>query len=114
MQARAGCPLLIACHFVSHNASMVESWNTGMSSSEDDEVDEAMKALTRIFCDPKLTAKAHFRCSVDEPTEIDELFESIMDETFGPYARSRYKRWVSRLYRLDLIPKVPAGWVDNP
>jgi len=109
-----GLPIVDRLSFVSHNARMVESWNTGMSSSEDDEVDEAMKALTRIFCDPKLTAKAHFRCRVEGPTEIDELLESIMDETFGPYARSRYKRWVGRLYRLDLIPKVPAGWVDNP
>jgi hypothetical protein len=85
-----------------------------MSSSEDDEANEAMKALARIFSDPKLTAKAHFRCSVDGPTEIDELFESIMDETFGPHPRSRYKRWVGRLYRLGLIPKVPEGWVDEP
>jgi hypothetical protein len=85
-----------------------------MSSSEDDDADEAMKALTRIFSDQKLTAKAHFRCSVDGPTEIDELFESVMDETFGPHPRSRYKRWVGRLYRLGLIPEVPAGWVDDP
>ena len=83
-----------------------------MSSSEDDEVGEAMEALTRIFSDPQLTAKAYFRCSVDGPTEIDRLFESIMDETFGLNARSKYKRWVTRLYRLGLIPKVPADWVD--
>ena len=83
-----------------------------MSSSEDAEFDEAMKALKRIFSDPKLTAKAHFRCRVEGPTEIDELLESIMDETFGPHPRSSYKRWVARLYRLGLIPTVPAGWVD--
>ena len=83
-----------------------------MSSSEDDEVDEAMEALTRIFSDPKLAAKAHFRCSVDGPTEMDRLFESIMDETFGLHARSEYKRWVTRLYRLGLIPEVPADWGD--
>ena len=81
-----------------------------MSSSEDAEFDEAMKALKRIFSDPKLTAKAHFRCRVEGPTEIDELFESIMDETFGLHARSEYKRWVSRLCRLGLIPEVPADW----
>jgi len=68
-------------------------------------------ALTRIFSDPKLAAKAHFRCSVDGPTEMDRLFESIMDETFGLHARSEYKRWVSRLYRLGLIPEVP-DWGD--
>jgi len=85
-----------------------------MSSSEDDEIDQAMKALTRIFSDPKLTEKAHFRCSVDGPTEIDRLFESIIGEAFGVHARSKYKRWVSRLYRLGLIPKVPAEWVDPP
>ena len=84
-----------------------------MSSSEDDEVDEAMEALTRIFSDPKLAAKAHFRCSVDGPTEMDRLFESIMDEAFGPHARSKYKRWVSRLYRLGLIPTIPSEWLDT-
>jgi hypothetical protein len=73
---------------------------------------EAMEALTRIFSDLKLAAKAHFRCSVDGPTEMDRLFESIMDETFGLHARSEYKRWVSRLYRLGLIPEVPGDWVD--
>lgn len=83
-----------------------------MSSLEDVEVDEAMKALTRIFSDPKLIAKAHFRCNVNGPTEIDRLFESIIDETFGLHARSDYKRWLNRLYRFGLIPKVPAEWVD--
>ena len=103
---------MIACHFVLHNARTLEVGLRGMSSSEDAEFDEAMKALKRIFSDPKLTAKAHFRCRVEGPTEIDELFESIMDEAFGPHARSKYKRWVSRLYRLGLIPTIPSEWLD--
>jgi len=83
-----------------------------MSSSKDNEVDEAMKALTQIFSDPKLPSKAHFRCSVDGPTELDLFFERIIDEVFGPDPNSEYKCWVRRLYRLGLISKVPPEWGD--
>jgi hypothetical protein len=54
-----------------------------MSSSKDNEADDAMKALTELFSDPKLRSKAHFRCSTEGPTEFDLIFETIPDKTFG-------------------------------
>jgi hypothetical protein len=83
-----------------------------MSSSEESEADEAMKALTRLFSDPKLPSKAHFRCSVDGPSEGDLLFESIIDEILCLDPSSNYKSWVRRLYRLGLISRIPAKWAD--
>lgn len=81
-----------------------------MSSSKDSEADEAMKALTRLFSDPKIPSKAHFRCRVDGPTETDLFFESILDETFGYDPNSKYKCWVRRLHRLGLISWIPREW----
>ena len=50
------------------------------------------------------------RCCVDGPDEFDFLFESIVDEQFGYDPNSEYKRWVRRLYRLGLIPRIPREW----
>ena len=38
------------------------------------------------------------------------MFESIVDEQFGYDPNSEYKRWVRRLYRLGLIPRIPREW----
>ncbi len=83
-----------------------------MGSSTESEADEAMIALTRIFSDPKLPSNAHFRCSIDGPTELDLFFEAILDETFGHDPNSKYKCWVRRLYRLGLISRIPREWGD--
>jgi hypothetical protein len=76
------------------------------NEADDNEADEAMKALTRLFL-TKNFPKAHFRCCVDGPTELDLFFETIFDETFGHDPNSEYKRWVRRLYRPGLIPRNP-------
>jgi hypothetical protein len=81
-----------------------------MSSSKDNEADEAMKALTELFSDPKLRSKAHFRCSTEGPTEFDLIFETILDDTFGYNLNSKYKCWVRRLYSHGFISRIPAGW----
>jgi hypothetical protein len=82
-----------------------------MSSSKENEADEAMKALTRIFSDPKLPSKAHLRCSVDGPTELDLLFATI-HEAFCLDPSSSYKCWIRRLYSLGLISTIPTEWAD--
>jgi hypothetical protein len=72
--------------------------------------DEAMAQLVELFSDPSLASQAQFRCCVDGPDEFDFLFESIVDEQFGYDPNSEYKRWVRRLYRLGLIPRIPREW----
>jgi hypothetical protein len=72
--------------------------------------DEAMAKLTELFSDPNLPSKAQFCCSTEGPTEFDIWFESIIDEQFGYDPNSEYKRWVRRLYRLGLIPRIPRDW----
>ena len=72
--------------------------------------DEAMAKLTELFSDPNLPSKAQFRCSTEGPTEFDIWFESIIDEQFGYNSNSEYKRWVRRLDRLGLIPRIPSEW----
>jgi hypothetical protein len=79
-----------------------------MSSSKENEADEAMKALTRLFSDPKLPSKAHFSCSVDGPTELDLFFETILDEAFGHDANSKYKSWVRPGIALESNPGLPC------
>jgi hypothetical protein len=83
-----------------------------MNSSEESEADEAMKALTRQFSDPKFHFKAYFHCPVDGPAEFDLLFEAILDDTFGHNPNSKYKCWVRRLYGLGLISRIPQEWAD--
>ena len=81
-----------------------------MVFSKERETDEAMKALTQIFSDPKLRSRAHFRCSVEGPMESDVFFEKFLDEAFGHNPNSKYKCWVRRLYSLGLISKIPREW----
>jgi hypothetical protein len=76
----------------------------------EDAANEAANALTRLFSSREIANKAHFRCSIDGPTDSDVLFESVLDDVFGRDAGSDYKRWVRRLYRLGLIPKMPRKW----
>jgi hypothetical protein len=72
--------------------------------------DEAMKALTRLFSSREIAAKAHFRCSIEGPTDFDVLFESMLDQLFGRNPSSNYKCWVRRLYRLGLVSALPNEW----
>ena len=74
------------------------------------EADAAMRELVELFSDPAVVARASFRCSTEGPTEFDVLFEAIADEQFGYDPNSEYKRWVRRLYRLGLIPRIPTEW----
>jgi len=83
-----------------------------MGASKESEADEAMKGLTQLFSDPSLSSKAHFRCSVDGPTELDLFFETIIDKLFSPDPNSKYKCWVRHLYRLGLISTIPREWRD--
>ena len=72
--------------------------------------DEAMRELVELFSDPSLAYKAQFRCGIEGPTEIDVLFESIIDEQYGYDPNSEYKRWVRRLHKLGLISRIPPEW----
>ena len=72
--------------------------------------DQAMAKLVELFSDPSISSKAQFRCGIEGPTEIDVLFESIIDEQYGYDPNSEYKRWVRRLYELGLIPRLPEEW----
>ncbi len=74
------------------------------------EADAAMAELVKIFSDPNLPTKPRSRCGVDGPDEFDVLFESIIDDQFGHDPNGEYKRWVRRLYRLGLIPRIPSEW----
>jgi hypothetical protein len=57
-----------------------------MSASKDNEADEAMKALTWLFLTQNFP-KAHFRCCVDGPKELDlfskqsSMRRSVMTQT---------------------------------
>ena len=64
--------------------------------------DEGFRGLTEIFSDPKLRGRAHFRCSLEGPSEIDLALHRAIDEVFG-CEEHEYERWVERLYRLGLI-----------
>jgi hypothetical protein len=77
------------------------------------ETDEAMKALTALFSDPQISTRAQFRCAIEGPTEIDILWESALSDVFGDDAGSVYRHWVSRLYRLGFVSRIPADW-DGP
>jgi hypothetical protein len=66
--------------------------------------------LKDLFSFREITNKAHFRCRVDGPTELDVLFESVLDEVFGCDPSSDYKCWVRKLYRLGLISRMPTNW----
>ena len=72
--------------------------------------DQAMAKLVELFSDPCISSKAQFRCGIEGPTEIDVLFESIIDEQHGYDPNSEYKRWVRRLYEIGLIPRLPEEW----
>jgi hypothetical protein len=73
-------------------------------------LDAAMRELKELFSDPAVASQARFRCSTEGPTELDALFESIIDEVFGYDPDSEYKRWVRRLYELGLISRIPPEW----
>ena len=66
--------------------------------------DEAFDALYKLFSSPEVRRHAHLSCRTDGPTEFDLLFESALDEVFGPNPNSKYKRWIRRLRRHGLIP----------
>ena len=72
--------------------------------------DQAMAKLVELFSDPSISSKAQFRCGIEGPTEIDVLFESIIDEQYGYDPNSEYKQWDRRLYKIGLIPRLPDEW----
>ena len=72
-------------------------------AQKESEADQAMRVLTQLFSTPEVKAKAHRRCGINGPTEIDMLFETVLDDVFGRDPNSDYKRWIRRLYRLGLI-----------
>jgi hypothetical protein len=74
------------------------------------EADAAMRALKELFSDPKIRCTASFRCSTEGPTDIEVMFESILDDQFGYDPNSEYKQWVRRLYKIGLIPRLPNEW----
>jgi hypothetical protein len=76
----------------------------------EDTADEAMKALTHLFSSPEIATKVHYRSGIGGPTDLDFLFESVLDDVFGRETNSGYKCWVRRLYRLGLISVVPDEW----
>jgi len=90
---------------------MNQSEGNSSPGQNESAADEAMKALTRLFSSRKLASKAHFRCSIDGPTDLDVLFESALDDVFGRDPSNDYKRWVSRLFRLGLISRIPTEWL---
>jgi hypothetical protein len=67
-------------------------------TSSEEAADEAMNTLTQLFSSRELANKAHFRCSIDGPIDLDVLFESVLDEVFGRDPSSDYKHWVRRLF----------------
>jgi hypothetical protein len=72
--------------------------------------DEAMRELKELFSDPKIQSTTSFRCCTEGLTEIDIMFESIIDEQYGYDPNSEYKQWVRRLYEIGLIPRLPDEW----
>ena len=74
------------------------------------QADAAMRELKELFSNPAVTSRASFRCNTEGPTEIDVMFESIIDEQYGYDSNSEYKRWVRRLYKLGLISGLPEEW----
>jgi myo-inositol catabolism protein IolC len=74
------------------------------------EADAAMRELKELFSDPKIQSTASFRCCTEGPTELDVLFESILDDQFGHDPNSEYTQWVRRLYELGLISGLPDEW----
>ncbi len=72
--------------------------------------DEAVRKLVVLFSDPAVAARAHFRCSTEGLTDLEVMFESILDEQFGYDPNSEYKNWIRRLNDLGLIPRIPSGW----
>ena len=72
--------------------------------------DQAMAKLVELFSDPSISSKAQFRCGIEGPTEIDVLFESIIDEQYGYDPNSEYKLWIRNPHRLGLILRVPSEW----
>jgi hypothetical protein len=80
------------------------------ASNQKREADHTMRALTELFSTPEVKAKAHHRCAINGPTEIDVLFETALDEVFGHNANSDYKLWIRQLYKLRLISNMPDDW----
>ena len=98
------------------SADMTDEANLNVLQTEDPPgeispaLDAAMRELKELFSDPAVASQARLHCSTEGPTEFDVMFESILDEQFGYDLNSEYKRWVRRLYRLGLIPRIPREW----
>jgi hypothetical protein len=87
----------------------------GKTSNEKREADQAMNALALLFSSPEVKAKAHHRCGISGPTEVEVVIEAALDDVFGRDPNSEYKRWIRRLYKLGIISHMPDDWKDqNP
>jgi len=58
----------------------------------------------------KRRAMRRARCCTEGPTEVDVMFESIIDEVYGYDPNSEYKLWIRNPHRLGLILRVPSEW----
>jgi hypothetical protein len=89
---------------------MTECEGKSRPSNEESETDQAMNALALLFSSPEVKAKAHHRCGISGPTEVEVVIEVALDDVFGRNPNSDYKRWIRRLYRLGLISHMPDDW----
>ena len=82
---------------------------------KESDADQAMESFAQLFLAPEVKAKAHHRCGIGGPTELNVVFEEALDHVFGRDPNSEYKRWIGRLYKLGLISHMPGDWKDqNP
>jgi hypothetical protein len=77
----------------------------------EDAAAKAVNALGHLFSSRDIANKAHFRCSTEGPTDLDVLFESVLDDVFGRDPSRDYKRWIRSLFRLGLISRMPTEWL---
>lgn len=66
------------------------------------DADQGMESFAQLILAPEVKAKAHHRCGVGGPTELNVVFEEALDHVFGRDPNSEYKRWIRRLYKLGL------------
>jgi hypothetical protein len=57
----------------------------------------AIKALGQLFSDPRIRGHAHFRYSLDGPTDVEKAFDEALKVAFGPRCNKKHEAWVKRL-----------------
>jgi hypothetical protein len=94
----------------------VQKFLAGMSHNEEPDLklspaaDQAMAKLVELFSDPTISSKAQFRCSVEGPTEVESCSSQSSMSSSAMIPIVNGKRWVRRLYRLELISTIPSEW----